>query len=295
MTWTITGTDLPTRVQVQNNSPGAVEVEGGNDQYVTSSGGTPNVVTRKVTVRSPGVFEVKVNIDEQDLIVTTYRRELRRIAAETEAAAERLRAEGRRGQRTIPTADILKVLDDAVADVERSLYFEELAAFRDAVRERADEIRSEVLALSVARADSAAIRLVTLRSADEEETSGEGVPAPSARSALSRFIDYLFGASRVGPLVEICVVTLPVNGATLLLYPKSAPDYTERTTATRFPLYVGLYQWQIKQMTGYLPSSGSVNFLTDPDRIFECRLRSRAGDANACDLVMGKLNQRCRQ
>jgi hypothetical protein len=295
VTWTVTGTTHPARVHLKNRYPDAVRVKGGDDQYATSSGGTPNIVTREVTALREGVFKVDVDVDEQELIPALYRSELRRIAAETEAAADRLRAEGRQGRRTIPTAAVLKVIDDAVADVERSLPFEELTAFRDAVRERANEIRREVLASSIAsRTDSAAIHLVASRSSDEENTSDEETPAPKARSALSRFIDYLFGASKVGPLVEICAVTHPVDGATLTLYPKSAPNTTEHRTAKRFPIYVGLYIWKLRK-TGFLASEGEVNFLTDPDRIFECTLRGNAGDANACDLVFGRLNQRCRR
>ena len=33
----------------------------------------------------------------------------------------------------------------------------------------------------------------------------------------------------------------------------------------------------------------------DPDRIVECTLRRNAGDANACDLLRGNLDQRCRK
>jgi hypothetical protein len=284
LTWTITGTTLPVRAHFINRNPGAVDVAGGNDQYVTSSGGTPNVVTRNVTVRSPGVFQVEVSVDELELIPTLYRGELRRIGAETKAAAKALRG------RMIPEADVLGVLDRAVEDIETSLPFEELTAFRDAVREYADELRREIATIAVAdRFDAGMIQLVAQRS------SAEGIPTPKAKLALNQLGDFIFRASEVDPLTEICVVTLPVNGATLLLYPKSAPDQTERTTATRFPIYVGLYSWEIRQRTGYLSSTGTVNFLTDPDRILECTLRRSAGDANACDLVRGNLDQRCRK
>jgi hypothetical protein len=285
VTWTITGTTLPVRARLHNRNPGAVDVKGGDDQYVTSSGGTPNVVTREVTARSAGVFAVDVSVDDHEWIAAAYRSELRRIAAKIQASTKSL---GR--GRPIRADDVSAVLDDTVADVDRSLPFEELAAFRDAVREYVDDLREELDAKTMASgADTAAILLVAQRSFDGS------VPAPAARSLLTRLHDFIFRASAVEPLTEICAVTLPVNGATLLLYPKSAPNTTERMTATRFPVYVGLYTWEIRKMTGYLASKGTVNFLTDPDRVVECTLRRSPSDANACDLVMGNLSQRCRR
>jgi hypothetical protein len=283
VTWTIAGTTQPVRAHVHNKNPGAVEVQGGDEQYVMSSGGTPNVVTRNVIAKQAGVFGVDVSVDEDEWIATTYRAELRRIAEETKAAARNLKGNGKR---TIPAEDVVAALDVAVADVERSLSFVELTAFRDAVREYADQLRREIDALSIAaRTHSNAIQLVAQRSSDGS------IPAPKARSFLSRLADFLFRSSEVDPLTEVCAVTLPSNGTTLRLYPKSTPD-TERplfahTTATRFPLYVGLYTWDIGK------STGAVNLLTDPDRILECS-RS-ANDASACDLIFDVLDKRCRQ
>jgi hypothetical protein len=285
LTWTITGTTQPVRVRVHNKNPKAVNVPGGDDQYVTSSGGTPNVVTREVVVLGTGVFQIDATVDERDAIAKIYRAELRRIAAETKAAARQLKA-GPRGRR-IPTARVLAVLDEAVNDVERSLPFEELPAFRDAVRERADELRREILAASTfaSRSDTAAIQLVAQR-------SGESVPV-AARSWLNRFADYLFGAGEVELWSDICVVTLPADGAPFYLYPKSAPNEDSHRSRTRFPIAVGLYTMEILNMTGYIQSKGTVNFLDDPNRIVECTLRSRPGDLHHCDLIEGNPKKRC--
>lgn len=285
VTWEITGTTLPVRAWLHNRNSAAVDVRGGDDQSVTSSGGTPNVVTAEVTAKSLGVFQVDVSVDEQEWLATVYRNELRRIAAKIQASMKSL---GR--GRQIRADDISAILDDTLADVDESLPFEELTAFRDAVREYVGQLRAELYATtSASRSGLETIRLVSQRPATGS------IPAPAARSLLSKLRDFFIDASEVEPLTEICVVTSPVNGATLLLYPSSAPDTTERRTATRFPIYVGLYSWEIRKMTGYLDARGTINFLTDPDRVVECTLRRTESDANTCEPIMGNLSQRCRQ
>lgn len=53
--WMI-GTDEPMTLRLWNDTPGIVSLEGGEDQQVTTSGGSPNQVTRTVSAVSPGDF-----------------------------------------------------------------------------------------------------------------------------------------------------------------------------------------------------------------------------------------------
>jgi hypothetical protein len=274
VTWSITGTQRPVRARLVNRNPETGGIDGGDEQWVTSSGGAENAITRDVIGRNPGTFQVDVEVDEAEAIAAAYREELQRIAAELDQAASPL--DGR-----VSADAVVSILDRTMADIERSLPFPELEAFRDAVRQQIDHLRDEAKKTSIATRAGAPIQLVAQRSS-------------SARSFLLELRDFLFGASRISPLIEICVVTLPRNGATLLLYPQRSPDNTQRLTATRFPIYVGLYTWEISKR-GYLDGKGTVNFLTDPDRVLECTLRHNDSDPNVCEAVIGNVNQRCGQ
>ena len=191
----ITGTLVPS-ASIRTGQK-SVDVRGGED-HSHLVGGHAECVAR-MSLRGAGRFDGEAAVGEGKAIADLYRTELRRIAAEMKAAARNLQA-GPRGR--LSTAGALAVLNEAVDDIDRSLYFEELTAFRDAVRERADELRRKILASSTfaSRSDTAAIQLVAQRP--------ETVPAET-RSWLYRFADYYLGASEVQLSTEICMVTLP--------------------------------------------------------------------------------------
>jgi hypothetical protein len=56
------GTDRATDLRLRNLTPGVVALENGNDQVVTTSGGTPNQVTRRVDAVSVGDFNLQYEL-----------------------------------------------------------------------------------------------------------------------------------------------------------------------------------------------------------------------------------------
>src|SRR5688572_2646592 len=96
ITWTVIGTTEPVRLRLWNSDPTVATVAGGDVQFVTTSGGTPNSVSRAITTLRPGQFDVKAEIVDGPsspkddaraaTIATAFRRELTRIAAELRAA-----------------------------------------------------------------------------------------------------------------------------------------------------------------------------------------------------------------
>lgn len=55
----IEGTEEPVRLRVRNLSPGIISLEGGDDQEIRTSGGTPNQLERTVRGLSPGRFDIR--------------------------------------------------------------------------------------------------------------------------------------------------------------------------------------------------------------------------------------------
>lgn len=291
LTWTVTGTTEPIRLRVRNIHPHTGKLHGGDVQEVMTSGGTPNFVTVTALGLAPGGvdLQVDVDVDEDDVVARTFRRELNRIAAEVELRANTLLERHGTGG-VVPKDAVVRVLNEAVADIERSLPFDALEPFRDGVREHVNELKQQVMETRIAEESHAAIQLVR-----QPAPEGRKVPTTTARAIFSGFVDWIRGIGNAGPRVEICVFTVPTNDATLLLYPIKATNHEpQRTTPARFTVYVGLYTWEVA-MNNYLAGKGSVNFLTDPDRVVECRLRRTATDPHVCEPILGALDGRCRQ
>ena len=214
ITWTVTGTREPLRLHLVNTNTESGVLGGGNVQTATTSGGRENVVSRKVTGLAPGSFNVTVEVDAKPTLnpkdlARTFRRELLRIASRTNKAARHLPAKG-----LVPTADVTALLDQALADLERSLPYPELAAFRDAAAQRVNELRREAMEKSVAwhrqeiflvRQDAArrqrheAIFLVRQGSPPTSR-----MPAREAHSLLAAFVAWLNSGAHASPLRTVC-------------------------------------------------------------------------------------------
>ncbi|HEX9188374.1 MAG TPA: hypothetical protein VGB87_14950, partial [Vicinamibacteria bacterium] len=57
------GTDAPTSLALKNHTPGIIRLDGGNEQTVTTSGGSPNDVVRKVDAVKPGDFNLTYSLE----------------------------------------------------------------------------------------------------------------------------------------------------------------------------------------------------------------------------------------
>jgi hypothetical protein len=276
ITWTVSGTDKPLRLFLRNTNRESGVLDGGNVQTATTSGGKMNVVSRKVTGLAPGSFGVAVEVDAEhdtlnpkDLAVK-FRSELLRIASQTKKAARRLPAE----RSFVRTADVIALLDQALDDLERSLPYPELAAFRDAAAELVDELRREVIEKSVAHRQ----RYDTVVLVRQGAPPAGRMAANEARSLLSRFVDWLTNGARVSPLRTVCVVTEP-TGANVLLYPSSFPaERNETRSIGSLTLYLGVYVYEIE--LGQRKSKGTVNLLKQTGSVLEC-----LGDPSKCDLT----------
>lgn len=276
ITWTVTGTRKPVRLQLTNTNPESGVLEGGNLQTATTSGGNENIASRKVTGLAPGSFNVAVKVDAEHEALTPkdlavkYRRELLRVAAQTKKAVRRLPIEGS----FLSTAEVLALLDQALDDIERSLPYPELAAFRDAARAFVDELRREAIEQSIARRKNRnAIFLVS-----QSAPSASRIAAKQARSLTSRFTDWLNHNARISPVRSVCVVTEP-TGANVLLYPSSFPaERNETRSIGSLTLYLGLYVYEI-DFAGR-KSRGIVDLLKQPGSVLQC-----LGNPSKCNLT----------
>ncbi len=276
ITWTVTGTREPVRLILNNRNSASGLLEGGNVQRATTSGGKKNVVSRKVTGLAPGSFYVAVEVDAahdtlnpKDLAVK-FRSEVLRVASQTRKSARRLPAQ----DFFVRTADVIGLLDHALDDLDRSLPYAELAAFRDAVADLVEELRSEAIGKSVARRQRHEAFVLVRQGAPP---AGR-MPAKEARSLLDRFVDSLTSGTRVSPLRTVCVVTEP-TGANVLLYPSSFPtERNETRSIGSLSLYLGLYVYEIE--LGQRTSKGTINLLKQPGSVLHC-----LGDPSKCDLT----------
>src|SRR5256885_331903 len=196
ITWTVSGTREPVRLYLKTTNTESGLLEGGNVQTATTSGGRKNVVSRRVTGLAPGSFNVVVEVDAEhetlnpDVLAANLRRELLRIASQTKKASRRLEGS------FVPTADVIALLDQAHDDLDRSLPYVELAAFRDAAAELVNELHQKAIEKSVAsRQEYGAVFLVRYDAPPTGRMS-----AKEAHSLLARFTDWLTNAARVSPL-----------------------------------------------------------------------------------------------
>src|SRR5215213_1090605 len=58
VTWTVIGTTDPIQLLLYNKSKAIGMLEGGDVQLVTTSGGSPNTVSRNVTALNPGAISI---------------------------------------------------------------------------------------------------------------------------------------------------------------------------------------------------------------------------------------------
>jgi hypothetical protein len=279
MTWTITGTTKPMRLQLTNSHPETATLERGNLQTATSSGGAKNIVSRKVTGLSQGQFNIDVEFagtrEDPKLIANALRRELRRIANETKQAAKHLPVQRDGSQRTIAAGDVLALINHGRQDVNRSLPFDDLAAFRDGVADFVADLHREVETKTLARRQPRSIFLVQNRPAPPPPR----VPEKEARSIIARWIDFLSDFSGKPPLRAICVVSSPESGAVVSVFPASFPAGGDKVTSTApMSLYAGKYLYEVTRK-GYPDFKGSLDLLIKQGNVLQCSL------STTCDLL----------
>ena len=276
MTWTVTGTRKPLRLYLYNTNSESGVLEGGNAQTATTSGGKKNAVSRKVTGLAPGSFYVNVQVDLEheatspQELAARFRRELHRIAKETDKAARRVPVEDSH----VRTADVIALLDRVEDDIRRSLPQPELAAFREAVGMHIDELRREAFEKSITRRERNRVVFLVRQGAPP----GGRMPAKEARSLIGRLVDWITDSERASLLRTVCVVTEPA-GANVLLYPSSFPaERNETRSIGPLTLYLGIYIYEIT--LDNRKSTGTVNLLKETGSVLQC-----LDDASKCTLI----------
>jgi hypothetical protein len=164
----------------------------------------------------------------------------------------------------------------------------ELAALRDWAAEGFRAARADLAA-----ATKPGVRLASMRATEE------GGAADLFAKVLALVQDSRELAEKNALLTDLCVVSKPVDGAWLELWPRSAPDRNVGTlTAGKLAnLYRGLYSYRVEHQ-GYgailcQVRSGErgcpqLNLVDDPQPILECDLRAgrcgrKSGPVEACD------------
>jgi hypothetical protein len=285
VTWTVTGTTDPIRLLLDNKSKAIGMLEGGDVQLVTTSGGSPNTVSRNVTALNPGAISIEVEIEpgrnaSAVEIASTFHKELQRIASWLEKTAKELPVErtGMLQRKTVRLDDVLDLLDHAEADVRRSLPYRELMPFQDAVTERMENFRRELTGVATAEvvAGNAEINLV-------RERTEARVRQETAHSFLVIVAKWIRSLGAASPITTVCFRMVPANGASIELHPASFPsDRQSAPFVSPLTLYLGRYVYEVTRSNRAL-SGGVVNLLVNPNRVLECPSSSSV----VCGLVEG--------
>jgi hypothetical protein len=193
-------------------------------------------------------------------------------------------------------------LDTTEADLLEILAAPELAPLRDWAREGFREAREGLPA-----GTATGMRFASLRIQEQEESRAEvfervlDLVREILGMAENQAAEKAPEKKKNGLLADLCVISTPVDGAYLLLWPRSERDNPDRQAETRtvgkmVNLYRGLYAYSVRR-EGYpticeegpgQPPCPRLNLVDDPQPVFECDLQAsrcvrRAGPAGACD------------
>lgn len=263
LTWRVTGTTEPVRLRVVNRNPDTGVLHGGNEQTLTSTGGTPNTLSLKVTGTRPGNVDIDVQVandrndrndgnDETELD-RAYRFHLNRIADEIEAFAAKVPAEDG-DDSTVRAEWVVSVLANAREDLRKSLPQREFAALHDAVAELVELAEVEFLNLPAAGMTSAA--------------GSQTIQRSTARAFLS-YVAGLFRRNGTAPSTQKICVRTRTRGADVKVFPPSFPSDDESVQSiSTLSLAIGKYVYRVSG-DGFLPSQGTFNLFKNPERVIE--------------------------
>lgn len=291
LTGEVTGTTAPVRIRIKNTRPEIGRLEGGDDQVVVTSGGTPNIWTRSLTGVAEGTFAIDAEAAEPkngsgtppEVIAAEFQRTLSRVAAALENAIEALPVHdppGRRGP-VLWRSDVLDLIRKTREDLRTALPYPELTAFHDAVAELVRTTEREVNAAIVGNVPREYAGSIFLA-----QTRGEPVvKAGPVKKVLYYFASVFGGVSKTSPLGTICILTRPQAGASVMLHPASdSTEPQEITSASQLTLYLGRYKYLVTKHP-YPASTGYVDLLLNPQRVLECPVRRTTTDSQACRLL----------
>lgn len=283
ITWTVRGTERPVRLRLRNPDPTVIDLEGGNEQIASTSGGSPNVLRRMVTALNlgqvvPEAVIVDANPATAEQIRAEFRRALTDTAAQLERASRELRVHDHPTLRqAVRSDDVLAAIASArdALRVDRPLNvapdavsFRELAPFYDGASEVLEEASAKVTAASVSGVMASA-------------TAPFWIDVATARAILAETARLFRANADLSPLTMVCVRT-PHRGALVMLWPPSFPSDSESVTSIRDrSLYLGKYNYQVVKTARYLESRGTFNLLRDPRRTIEFPQRHSASESPA--------------
>jgi hypothetical protein len=237
-TWRIwiEGSRRPIEIRVHNGSPEVVELAGGVDQVVRTSGGRANEIRLEMTSLRPGQAALKARPYSRD-----PRQEAARIAVEIAPRLASVLASFQSKREALarePAGEAAAaLLVETEGALQAILAYPELAALRDTVALEFQRARSELAVRSEARLRAArrAVALVANRQSPD-----------TALSRIARLLGRLVEVSRGnGLLVDICVVSLPGGGASFTLYPPSyQKGKVDGSTHKKLNIYRGLYAYR---------------------------------------------------
>lgn len=283
LTFTVAGITEPVRIRLRNTSPRVGSLEGGNVQIATTSGGSPNTVTRRVMGLMEGTFGVTPTLEPRNdaEIAKAFRSVLLRLASQIDRAASALRVEptGFLRQKTVPLNDVLEIIDTARAELRRSLPYRELTPFHDSVASRIEEDRLELMSSAVAEIgpDDAAIVLV-------QERREKRVKEKVAKGTLARLANWFRNLGGTSPLARVCFRRAPTDDAMIAVFPKSVPEDRDTTAfVSPLTLYLGEYKYEVSR-AGRVTNRGSMDILLNPERVLSCPKT----DGPTCRLIDGR-------
>jgi len=287
-TWTVVGTSRPVRLRVRNLTPGILRLEGGDDQVISTSGGRSNSISRAATMTSSGPSHIQAEMlaDDSPFYSKAYLEMLGEIFAQRLSTISRKFAEsvqpfsGDQEEIETQVALIDRLLQDTRADIHRSLPFPELAAFRVYVDALFDK------ALTAMAAHDSDIRLAALpspRTPAEEKSS--------IKLWLERITQFLEWIPKQSLARHLLVRTVPVEGASFEIHPKTYSSYT-RSTSTNYAICnipLGRYDYTVTRDGFQTIRDLSIDLMQETQQVFECPLRPKGKEPGACGFRAGSV------
>lgn len=281
ITWMVLGTKEPVRLRLRNTAPDLATLQGGTLQTVATSGGLRNAASRNVTwLAGSGPFRIEAEVEDNGspflgkeylaVLAEVFQREVRRIAADFEARLGSLPDD-----RNLSQQDLRALLSRTREEIPRSLPYPELTAFRDA--------SADLLEETMARIDL---------------LSGSEIERKRVQPLLKQVLDFL-ATSGEAPQRSLCILSSPVDGAIVKIYPRSLPAAPVETSTADIVshLFPGVYRYEVWKES-FKQVESEIDLTGDTRLVLDCRL-VRASDRDGptpCRLASASERdaERCR-
>lgn len=247
----VEGDGSPIHVRLHNNSPGVVQLRGGDDQIVHMGCRRHHEVRRKVTAVGKGQAKLEARPYSD-----SPKREAAAIAASLAIRLAQIEAEfiERRAKLPphYPAAAVSDLLNTTEAELLDALSYQELAALRDYVEEKFRLARTNLESSRTHRSAAfTALRPAIVLASLSPPRPIVAAPEPPAESVLDHILEIIRHLRKLADdtnlTTDLCVVSSP-PGANFSMRPRLFNKWRgDRTDTEVENLYRGIYIYRISK------------------------------------------------